>query len=144
MNIAEKDLSRFIVAQENMYDNYNQALQEIKHGKKVSHWIWYIFPQFREFAHSPIASYYGIADKAEAERYLSHPILRERLYEITRALLKHKGKEIVSIFGVIDAKKVRSCMTMFDYLSPGDIFGEVLDCFYDSVRGGKTLAVLHK
>ncbi len=142
MKIADTDIDRFIVAQDNAYSGYAQALSEIRKGKKTSHWIWYIFPQFREFGHSSTALYYGIADREEAYRYLTNPMLRERLYEITNALLEHKGKDIVSIFGELDAKKVRSCMTMFDCLSPNDVFGEVLDCFYNGVRGGRTLKVM--
>ncbi len=142
MKIADTDIDRFIVEQDNVYSGYAQALSEIRKGKKTSHWIWYIFPQFREFGHSSTALYYGIADREEAYRYLTNPMLRDRLYEITNALLEHKGKDIVSIFGELDAKKVRSCMTMFDCLSPNDVFGAVLDCFYKGVRCGRTLKIM--
>ena len=76
--IADTDILRFIDAQES---DYSQALEEIKNGKKESHWIWYIFPQFRAFGHSPRAIKYGIADREEAERYLAHPVLNERIHE---------------------------------------------------------------
>lgn len=138
--IKEHNLQRFVEAQES---DYETALSEIKKGRKRSHWIWYVFPQFKEFAHSRIADYYGIEDKGEAEAYLQHPILGQRIREISEALLLHNGKDVKGIFGELDAGKVRSCMTMFDYLSPNDVFGQVLDAFYGGKRGGRTLKVLN-
>jgi uncharacterized protein (DUF1810 family) len=140
IKMEEYKLQRFVKAQEN---DYETALFEIKKGQKRSHWIWYVFPQFKEFAHSHIAEYYGIEDKGEAEAYLQHPILGQRIREISEALLLHKGKDVKDIFGELDAGKVRSCMTMFDYLSPNDVFGQVLDVFYGGKRGGRTLNVLN-
>ena len=138
--IKEHNLQRFVEAQES---DYETALSEIKKGRKRSHWIWYVFPQFKEFAHSRIADYYGIEDKREAEAYLQHHILGQRIREISEALLLHKGKDVKDILGELDAGKVRSCMTMFDYLSPNDVFGQVLDTFYGGKRGGRTLKVLN-
>ena len=138
--MKEYNLQRFIKAQEN---DYKVALFEIRKGRKRSHWIWYVFPQFREFAHSDIAEHYGLEDVGEAEAYLQHPILGQRIREISEALLLHKGKDVKDIFGELDAGKVRSCMTMFDYLSPNDVFGQVLDTFYGGKRGGRTLKVLN-
>ena len=142
--VSINDIDRFIVAQDLARCGYKQALQEIISGKKTSHWIWYIFPQFREFSHSRIAYYYGIKDKEEAYMYIANPMLRDRLYEIIEALLVHKDKPIVEILGELDAGKVRSCMTMFDYISPNDIFAKVLDTFYGGVRGERTLKILQK
>lgn len=138
--MIEYNLQRFIKAQES---DYETALSEIKKGRKRSHWIWYVFPQFKEFAHSRIAEYYGIEDKGEAKAYLQNPILGQRIREISEALLLHKGKDTKDIFGKLDAGKVRSCMTMFDYLSPNSVFGQVLDAFYGGKRGGRTLKVLN-
>ena len=138
--MREHNLQRFIEAQE---DDYKTTLSEIKKGRKRSHWIWYVFPQFKEFAHSYIAEYYGLEDVGEAEAYLLHPILGQRIREISEALLLHKGKDVKDIFGELDVGKVRSCMTMFDYLSPNSVFGQVLDTFYGGERGGKTLIVLN-
>ena len=139
------DLNRFIEAQEAPYFcGYKQALEEIKNGRKTNHWIWYIFPQLRCLGRSSRAHYYGIANRDEAQRYLEHPILGARIREITKALLEHKDKTALSIFGDIDAVKVRSCMTMFDFLSPNDIFGEVLDSFYKSERCEITLRVMQQ
>ena len=142
MKYSETDINRFLEAQESPFCGYEIALKEIQNGKKTSHWMWYIFPQFRELAHSGRAHYWGIIDLDEAENYLTHPVLGVRLREITEALLVHIKKTTLEIFGDIDAKKLRSCMTLFDYLSPNDIFGEVLDVFYNGDRGGGTLRVI--
>ncbi len=142
MQYKDTDINRFLEAQDSPYSGYDVALREIKASKKYSHWIWYIFPQFRAFAHSATARYYGITDKREAEAYIQQPILNQRLREITEALLQHADKTPIEIFGQIDSGKVRSCMTMFDYLSPNDIYGKVLDTFYAGVRGGRTLREL--
>jgi len=75
---------------------------------------------------------------------LQHPILGQRIREISEALLLHKGKDIKEIFEELDAGKVRSCMTMFDYLSPNDVFGKVLDAFFEGVRGERTLKVMKR
>ena len=144
MKYSETDINRFLEAQESPFCGYEMALKEIQNGKKTSHWMWYIFPQFREFARSSRAHYWGIIDRSEAEIYLEHPILGPRLREITKALLDHKDKSAVEIFGEIDAQKLRSCMTMFDYISPNDIFGKVLDVFYQGERGGKTIRVISR
>ena len=141
----ETDINRFIEAQEIPYFcGYKQALEEIKNGKKINHWIWYIFPQLRCLGRSSRAHFYGIANRSEAERYLNHQILGSRIREITEALLAHRDKTALEIFGEIDAIKVRSCMTMFDYLSPCDIFCEVLDSFYKSERCELTLKVMQQ
>lgn len=141
----ETDINRFIEAQEIPYFcGYKQALEEIKNGKKINHWIWYIFPQLRCLGRSSRAHFYGIANRSEAERYLNHQILGSRIREITEALLAHRNKTALEIFGEIDAIKVRSCMTMFDYLSPCDIFCEVLDSFYKSERCELTLKVMQQ
>lgn len=131
--MKEYNIQRFIKAQES---DYEVALSEIKKGRKRSHWIWYVFPQFKEFAHSDIAEYYGLEDVGEVEAYLQHPVLGQRIREISEALLLHRGKDVKEIFGELDAGKVRSCMTMFDYLSPNEVFRKVLDAFYGGKRGG--------
>lgn len=132
-------LERFIKGQNNGYGSYESALREVRKGYKVSHWIWYVFPQLRGLGHSRRSLYYGIADRKEAEAYLAHPILGARLREITTALLEHEGKHPESIFGSIDTLKVKSCMTLFDSISPDDIFAEVLDTFYNGERDKNSL-----
>lgn len=139
---TDNNLTRFIEAQ-NANDMYQLALKEITNGKKVWHWIWYIFPQLKQLGRSRRAVYYGIEDIEEARAYLSNAILCDRLYEISKALLLHEGKYPEQILGSIDAIKVRSCMTLFDFISPNDVFNEVLDTFYDGARCEETLKLLH-
>lgn len=142
---TNNDINRFIEAQQCPYGcGYIHALKEVQNGKKASHWMWYIFPQLRCLGRSSRAFYYGIADKKEAQHYLNHEVLGARIKEITKALLIHKDKTAIQIFGETDAIKVRSCMTMFDFLSPNDIFGEVLDSFYQGGRCDHTLRVMRQ
>ena len=135
------NIERFIQAQ-NRGNNYNSALQEIRDGRKWSHWIWYVFPQMRGLGRSTMSEIYGIASLEEAKDYLEEPTLRARLYEISHALLAHSDKSAKSILGDIDAMKVRSCMTLFNIVSPNDVFKEVLDTFYDGRCCKRTLKIL--
>lgn len=135
-NIENTGLQRFIEAQN---DSYDQALKEIRNGRKLTHWIWYIFPQMKGLGFSYNSEYYGIASLQEAKDYLENELLRKRLFEITESLLMHKGKDIESIMVDIDAMKLKSSMTLFDAVQPGGIFGEVLDEFYGGERCRRTL-----
>lgn len=130
---------RFVDAQNSRWSGYDDALREIKSGKKTSHWIWYIFPQLRGLGFSRMSTYYGIADREEAIEYLNHPVLGQRLREITEALMTHTDKTATQIFGGIDAQKVKSCMSLFDSISPDDIFGKALDLFYKGMRDKKSI-----
>ena len=123
-------LNRFLQAQEFVYEN---ALREIKSGRKHTHWIWFIFPQLQGLGTSEMACLYGINGLEEAREYLAHPILSDRLTQICEALLTHKGENACDILGDIDAMKVRSSMTLFALISEeGSVFHQVLDCFYGS------------
>lgn len=104
------DLQRFVDAQE---DDYAQALAEIRAGRKMSHWIWYVFPQLKGLGRSYLADYYGISGMQEAQAYLAHPVLGARLREIARATLALDASDPVSVMGDIDALKLRSCLTLF-------------------------------
>ena len=130
------DLERFIEAQK--YD-YDGALSEIKNGQKRGHWIWYIFPQIKGLGHSYNSEYYGISSKEEAKAYLDHPVLGLRLREITQALLDCENISADDILGFPDVLKVRSCMTLFDLVSPDDIFNDVLYKYYEGQRCDKTI-----
>ncbi len=144
MRIAKNDIARFIAAQNvPLYGCYNIALMEISSGRKMSHWIWYIFPQLRGINSSSRSDYFGITDIDEAKRYLAHPVLGTRLREITNAALSHRHKKAEKLFGSeIDAEKVKSCMTLFDHISPNDIFAEMLSAFYNESRCTATLAMI--
>ena len=134
-------LERYIKAQEKVYQ---WALAEVKNGKKLSHWIWYIFPQLKGLGTSESSQYYGINDIEEARAYLNHPILGARLREITSAFLDSVGKNAQDVFGYLDAMKVRSCMTLFNEVSDDDLFRKVLDGYYSGLADEKTLAIIEK
>lgn len=137
-----KDVKRFLEAQNAVYNGYTQALEEVNNGRKTSHWIWFIFPQMKGLGHSRMSEFYGIEDWDEAEDYLLNYTLNDRIHEISNALLQHKGTHANRIFGGIDAMKVRSSMTLFDALSPNDVFAKVLDTFFDGERDERTLELL--
>ena len=131
------NLNRFIEAQNRDYDI---ALAEIRAGKKVSHWMWYIFPQLKGLGRSSTSEYYGLSGIKEAQAYLSDPILKARLIEITDAVIAHKDKSAEEIFGGIDAKKLRSCMTLFSIAAPDiPVFEAVLEQFFDGKPDRNTL-----
>ena len=133
------DLDRFVNAQDSGWATYTEALNEIKGGHKSGHWIWYIFPQIKGLGHSHNSEFYGISSKEEAKAYLEHPELGRRLREITGALLECTNPSAYNILGFPDVLKVQSCMTLFDLVSPNDIFNEVLEKYYEGKRCEKTI-----
>ncbi len=139
------NLKRFVVAQDTMpLGKYEDALGEMRHGCKRGHWIWYIFPQMRGLGHSSNSNIYGIGSLDEAKAYLAHEVLGLRLREITQAVLRFRGTPAdVLMGGNVDAMKLRSSMTLFDAASPGDIFGEMLDAFFDGSRCRRTITMIN-
>ncbi|MDE6427308.1 MAG: DUF1810 domain-containing protein [Ruminococcus sp.] len=134
-------MEKFLKAQESAYPI---ALDEIKNGKKRSHWIWYIFPQLAELGRSSMAKYYGIKDIDEARKYLENDILRVRLIEISEALLS-VDDTAVNILGHIDTLKVKSCMTLFHMASPENkVFSRVIDKFYGGKYDNITIDIINK
>src|SRR5689334_5126168 len=109
------DLARFLHAQEH---DYQQALAEIRSGRKRSHWMWYIFPQFDGLGFSATSKHYAIKSIAEADAYLRHPILGPRLVESLEAVLNVEGRSAIEIFGSPDDMKLRSSATLFASVSP--------------------------
>ena len=131
------DLARFKKAQA---EDYETALEEIKRGRKDSHWIWYIFPQLKELGFSSTAKYYGIDGIDEAKAYMADAELRRNLLEITNALLRQPETDIRRVMGYPDDLKLRSSMTLFEAAAPDQsVFGEVLDRFYGGERDDATL-----
>lgn len=135
------DLDRFVKAQEKMYDI---ALNEIKNGKKNSHFMWYIFPQLKGLGYSEISNYYGISGLEEAKEYLEDEILGNRLYNITLELLKIDEDDPINIFGNVDALKLKSSMTLFDIVSDDEIFYDILKKYYGGKKDERTIALLGK
>ncbi len=123
------NLNRFLLAQE---DTYEQALREIQKGRKMSHWMWFIFPQMKGLGTSFNSTFYGISWREEAEAYLAHPLLGPRLIEISKALMAHADKPIEQIFGQIDSLKLKSCVELFCSL-PGahHVFYEIRTRFFE-------------
>ena len=137
---ADFDIDRFVRAQAGGV--YERALAEIRAGRKRSHWIWFVFPQVRGLGRSPMVERYGIASRAELDAYVSHPLLRARLLEISHALLALPGSDPVAVLGDIDALKVRSSMTLFELADADPVFGDVLDKYYAGNRDELTLRIV--
>ena len=142
-------LERFIEAQEKQHyratgTTYELALQEIRKGKKESHWIWYTLPQLEGFGMSYNSTFYGIKDLSEAEAYLQHPILGSRLIEISQALFaldETNPEKVVRC----DEKKLRSCMTLFSQVNVAHpIFRDVLEKYFLGNMDDETLKKLRK
>jgi len=137
---ASHNLDRFLKAQEGIYDT---ALAEIKNGRKASHWMWFIFPQIQGLGRSDTAKFYAIKDKDEAQDYLSHPILGQRLIEISEELLQLHSTNAVQIFGNIDAMKLKSSMTLFSLLpNTNPVFQKVLDKFFHGEKDDRTMGIV--
>ena len=118
------NLSRFVQAQER---DYAQALAEIKSGRKRSHWIWYVYPQFDGLGFSSNSRFYAIKSVEEAKAFLNHPVLGPRLVECAEAALGVEGRTAREIFGSPDDMKLRSCATLFASVSPeGSVFHRLL------------------
>ena len=133
------DLSRFHKAQKGSYET---ALAEIRAGRKRSHWIWYIFPQIQGLGYSSTAQYYAIEDLGEAKAYLADPVLRERLLEISNALLALDSCDPTDVMGYPDDLKLRSSMTLFSLADPEcTVFRDVLEKFYDGREDPRTIAL---
>jgi uncharacterized protein (DUF1810 family) len=136
------DLARFLQAQER---DYERAMSEIRSGRKRSHWMWYIFPQFEGLGFSSTSRHYAIKSLAEAEAYLRHPVLGPRLLQSARAALDLDGRSATEIFGSPDDMKLRSCATLFARVSPaGSVFHQLIDKYFGGERDDKTLALLSR
>jgi uncharacterized protein (DUF1810 family) len=134
------DLGRFLRAQEG---DYHQALSEIMSGRKRSHWMWYIFPQFDGLAISSTSKLYSIKSIDEARAYLAHPVLGPRLLKCAEAVVGVDNRSATEIFGSPDDLKLRSCATLFASVSPPDsVFDRILEKYFSGERDGKTLRLL--
>ena len=131
-------LERFTEAQDRIWP---APLEEIRAGRKLTHWMWFVFPQLASLGRSGTAKFYGIRDRAEATDYLAHPVLGPRLRVVSEAMLSHSGMTAEDILGPVDALKLRSSMTLFEAVSgAAGPFGTVLDTFCAGQRCTSTLA----
>jgi uncharacterized protein (DUF1810 family) len=134
------DLRRFIDAQAPIY---GQALAELRAGRKQSHWMWYVFPQFQGLGESPMAQKFAINSMNEAVAYLQHPVLGPRLKEATQAVNEIERQTIERIFGFPDYLKFRSSMTLFSKAAPGEpVFGNALAKYFGGAPDSRTLELI--
>lgn len=134
------NLQRFVAAQDPVFDGVRS---ELRAGTKVSHWMWFVFPQVRGLGRSATSKKFAIKSRGEAIAYLNHTILGQRLKECTRLVLAVEGKSITEILGYIDDQKFRSSMTLFAQVSPDDpIFNEALQKYFGGVPDDKTPRLL--
>ncbi len=133
------NLARFTQAQAPVYD---QALGELRAGRKRSHWMWFIFPQIAGLGMSAMSGRYAVASLDEARAYLAHAVLGARLLACTEAVCAHRGVSALSIFGAPDDAKFRSSMTLFAQVEPR--FGIALDQFFGGQADGLTVDILRK
>lgn len=136
------DLERFVPAHER---DFERALSEIKNGKKVSHWMWYIFPQIKGLGRSATSQYYAIQSLDEATAFLNDAYLGGNLLEICNALLALETNRPSEVFGNPDDLKLRSCMTLFAFVSEDNsVFHKVLEKYYDGKPDYRTLSILKR
>jgi uncharacterized protein (DUF1810 family) len=132
------NLERFVTAQ-NAGGTYGRALEELRRGRKTSHWMWYVFPQIAGLGHSQMSRTYAIASLDEAEAYLKDPVLGPRLIECARVVASAHTRTAEQIFGGIDAQKLHSSMTLFWRAAPTEpVFSQVLDRYFDGVPDSET------
>ncbi|TRW46108.1 DUF1810 domain-containing protein [Georgenia yuyongxinii] len=135
------DLERFVTAHDG--GTYDAALAEVRRGRKTGHWMWFVFPQIAGLGRSEMSRRYAIASLAEAEAYVRHPVLGPRLRTIARAVADSDAPDAESIFGGIDATKLRSSMTLFARAAPDEpVFRQVLDRYFGGVEDPETVSGL--
>jgi uncharacterized protein (DUF1810 family) len=136
------DLDRFVRAQDER-GTYDQALRELRAGRKTSHWVWFVFPQIAGLGRSDTARRYAIGGLPEARAYLAHPVLGDRLRESARALTGLDTRSPDQVLGGIDAMKLRSSMTLFMRAAPDEpLFAQVLDQYFGGAADDATDARL--
>lgn len=140
--VSKYDLQRFIDAHSMNFDN---ALREISNGKKITHWMWYIFPQIKGLGKSSIANYYAIESLDEAKAYLNNELLKGNTIKILNVLMELKTNNPTEIFGKPDDLKLRSSLTLFSLADPNEkIFQQVLEKYYDGIPDKKTENILYR
>jgi uncharacterized protein (DUF1810 family) len=134
------DLNRFVEAQA---ANYDDALAELRAGRKRTHWSWYVFPQIRGLGSSAMSVRYAIGSRAEAVAYNDHAVLGRRLRECVASLNSHQGLSANDVLGDIDAQKFRSCLTLFAQAAPSElVFREALNKYFGGNLDVATLTIL--
>lgn len=136
------NLKRFVMAQEEG-GIYVTSLEELRRGLKRTHWMWFVFPQLAGLGHSSTSQHYAISGLDEARDYLAHPVLGPRLVECARALSALPGHDPIAVFGSMDARKLRSSMTLFAHAPDSDedraAFRAVLVQYFGGVEDSETV-----
>jgi uncharacterized protein (DUF1810 family) len=143
------DLQRFVDAQQPVFETVKCELRE---GRKQSHWMWFVFPQIKGLGHSGTARKFAISSREEAEAYLNHSVLGNRLRECSSLVASHQGRSVEDIFGYPDTLKFRSSMTLFAHVarhtrgiqtgSCNEVFDECLHKYFKGEPDPLTLALL--
>ena len=136
------DLQRFVEAQDTG-GTYDQALAELRAGRKRGHWMWFVLPQLAGLGRSGLAGRYALSGLPEARAYLAHPVLGPRLRSCAEVLTGLGTSDAEAVLGPVDALKLRSSMTLFARAAPDEhVFRQVLDVFYDGREDARTVAGL--
>jgi len=134
------DLQRFLDAQAPVYP---RVCDELRAGRKASHWMWFVFPQVGGLGFSSMSQRYAISGREEARAYEDHPVLGARLRECTALVLAVEGRGAHAIFGSPDDVKFRSCMTLFaECAADPSLYREALDKYFDGSPDQRTLQLL--
>lgn len=133
------DLHRFVVAQQPVIDTVRN---ELRRGRKASHWMWFVFPQIEGLARSAMSQHYAIRSLDEARAYLDHPVLGARLVECVRLVIAVEGRSAHAIFGSPDDLKLHSCLTLFAEVAEHDVFDRALAKYFDGRPDQATLDLL--
>lgn len=133
-------MQRFIDAQNQVFD---KVVDELSHGFKETHWMWYIFPQITGLGQSTTAKYYELHNIDEINEYINNELLMQRLYTLC-SILKKQTNSAEEIFGYPDVLKFKSSMTLFDYYKQNEIFNELLEKFYQGQRDEETIKIIKK
>jgi uncharacterized protein (DUF1810 family) len=140
MTVAHSyDLERFVDAQ-NANGTYDRAVDELRRGRKTSHWMWFVFPQIAGLGHSSMSRHFAISSLDEAKAYLAHPVLGPRLKACASLVAQVQGQSAEQIFGGIDAQKLHSSMTLFLRAAPDEpLFKQVLDQYFGGQADAATV-----
>ena len=135
------DLARFVSAQAGVFD---VAVEELRAGRKRTHWIWFVFPQLKQLGRSPAARFYGISGLAEARAYLQHPVLGLRLETAVAAVCASPAASLNALFGSPDDLKFRSCMTLFAIAASGGPYRAALNQWSGGEPDPRTVELLDR
>lgn len=130
------DLDRFVDAQETVID---RVRDELRAGRKASHWMWFVFPQLAGLGTSAMAQRFAIGSLDEARAYLAHPVLGPRLRECLALVLGVEGRTAHDIFGSPDDMKLRSSLTLFAEAGGGEPFARALETYFGGRADPATL-----